>query len=77
MSEEEPKPRKRRTPEEIRADLQAKLKELDEFEKRDVIRLLSGVHDDLVKASTFKQAPQPEVKQAIQTVKAALEKLGV
>ena len=67
--------RKRRTPEELRAHYQAKLKEIEEDEKKEVIRLLSGVHDDLQKASTYKCAPQ--LAAVISATKAALAALGV
>ena len=77
MNEEAKKQeRKRRTPEELRAHYQEKLKGLEENEKREVIRLLSGVADDLQKASTYKCCPQPEVNQAIHSITSALKKLG-
>lgn len=53
MSEEQ-KTRKRRSPEELRAHYQEKLKGIEENEKREVIRILSGILDDLNKISTFK-----------------------
>lgn len=76
--EESEKPRKRRTPEELRAHYQAQLQKVDENEKREVIRLLSGVADDLQKATTFVcSKPVPEIAAMIATAKAALLKLGV
>lgn len=65
--EEDDRPKKRRrTPEELRAHYQEKLKELAEDEKKEVVRLLSGVLDDLNKISTYKHAD---------TIKADLQKL--
>ena len=76
MSEETKQTRKRRTPEEIRAHLQEKLRGLDENEKREVIRLLSGVADDLQKASTYKCCPK-EIAATIAQTKTLLKSLGV
>lgn len=53
MSEEQ-KTRKRRSPEELRAHYQEKLKGIEENEKREVIRILSGILDDLKKISTYR-----------------------
>jgi hypothetical protein len=76
--EQEEKSRKRRTPEELRAHYQEKLKGLEEDEKRDVIRLLSGVHDDLVKISTYTAAKAlTELTAILSAVRGALAKLGV
>lgn len=79
MSEQEKKEsiRKRRTPEELRAHYQEKLKGLEENEKREVIRLLAGVADDLQKASTYKCCPKPESDTAIAQIRMALKKLGM
>ena len=76
MSEEAKQTKKRRSIEELRAHYQEKLKGLEENEKREVIRLLAGVADDLQKASTYKCSPKPESDAAIAQVRAALKKLG-
>ena len=76
MSEEAKQTRKRRSIEELRAHYQAKLNGIEENEKREVIRLLAGVADDLQKASTYKRSPKPETDAAIAQVRAALKRLG-
>lgn len=79
MSEESKAPRKRRSPEELRAHYAEKLKGLDENEQREVIRLLSGAYDDLQKATTYKPSAtaKAEIVVASTGIKAALAKLGV
>lgn len=70
--------RKRRTKEELRAFYDQKLKDLAEQDKREVVRLLSGIHDDLVKVSTYAPAKgaAPELAAATNAVKAVLAKVG-
>ena len=76
--EDNPKPRKRRTPEELRVFYQEKMDGITQGEKREVIRLLSGVHDDLQKTTTYScSKPIQEIGTAITHIKAALAKLGL
>ena len=78
MSEEDKMVRRRRTPEELRVHYQEKLKGIEDGEKREVIRLLSGIADDLQKATTFAcSKPIQEVAGMIAACKAALAKLGL
>jgi len=52
----EPKtPKKRRTRAEVRADLEAQLKEIAAEEKAEVVRKIAHIHDDLVSLMEEKQ----------------------
>lgn len=78
MSEETTAPtRKRRTVEEIRAFHEAELKKLAEREKAELLKLLSGVHDDLAAAATHPQAKPfvAALAAALTQTKAALAAL--
>lgn len=79
MTEETKAPRKRRTPEELRAHYAEKLKGLEENDKREAIRLLSGAYDDVQKATTYQPAAsaKADLATASQAIKGALSKLGV
>ena len=78
MSEETTKPvRRKRTVEELKAHYSAKLKEVEEKEKMELLRLLSGAHDDLFAASTHPQAKicAAPIQAALAQTKAALAAL--
>ena len=82
MTEEIKAPRKRRSVEELKAFHAAELKRLDENDKREAIRLLSGAYDDVQKATTYKLGPPTEavgqnLKTATEQLKQALAKLGI
>jgi hypothetical protein len=73
MTEDTKQPRRRRTPEELRAFYEQKIKNVEDGERREVIRLLSGVHDDLQKASTYKPGRILQVTEATKEILSALK----
>jgi hypothetical protein len=78
MTENVTPPKKRRTPEELKAFYAGKMKELETRDKQEVVQLLSGVADDLMKITTYVQsaAIKPQIDAAVVQVKAALTKFG-
>lgn len=77
MSEEEKK-RRRRTREELEAYHQQKLTELAQEERKDAIRLLAGIYDDLRKLTTYKCADEVKdnISKAIEHVGMASSQVG-
>jgi hypothetical protein len=78
MSEEQtadPKPRKRRTVEEIRAWHEAEIKALEQKEKNEVHRLLAHAHDTLKQAGALKAGKTLPVAPLTSTISTWIQQL--